>query len=117
MDTLRACNTGLVFSILLLLPEEVHTRPGVDGTKEATDGIGVWPCQAKFKGQECHTALHGLSPTQATQGNHSIPDNVLRLSWRDESGRENSGRQHEEGASQPEFPIQASKIQANHRII
>lgn len=75
LDTLRACNTGLVFSILLLLPEEVHTRPGVDGTKEATDGIGVWPCQAKFKGQEFHTALHGLSPTQATQGNHSIPDN------------------------------------------
>lgn len=52
-----------------------HTTRG-DSTKESIDRNGVWPCQTVW-GQELHSALHGLSPTQPTQGNHSAyaPDN------------------------------------------
>lgn len=79
--TVRACSTILIFSILLWhpeLPEEElhpHYQEGIAPKKWQME-MGVRPCQT-FWGQELHSALHELSPTQPTQENHSAyaPDN------------------------------------------
>lgn len=77
-------------------------------------GLASW---GKVWGQELHSALHGLNPTQPTQGHHSAPANwKLALTVLEGWIRERKLWQATRGRGSTARVPNASKIQGNHRI-